>query len=911
MKKLLSLPPNLVGAFHEVEKVSQEEYYCTSDPVDKKLGSGGGTHWLLKRCWQDCGEGTFKDWLSKERRILIHAGGQSRRLPAYAPSGKILTPIPIFRWAQGQRISQNLLQLQLPLYERIMDAAPSSLHTLIASGDVLIRSGRLQHIPDADVVCYGLWVDPSLAKNHGVFLSRRNTPNELDFMLQKPSVETLGELMHTHFFMMDVGIWLLSDRAVEMLMKHSGGEGDVTEYDLYGDFGCALGTNPSKSDSEISKLRVAVLPLQDGEFYHFGTTGELISSMVSLQNLVYDQRSIMHLGVKPHPSIFVQNAHREIELNENNQNVWIENSWISSGWKISNNHVLTGIPKNNWNVNLPAGMCVDVVPIGTTDYALRIYNFNDRFDGDEQFLPKFPVCHSINELGTLLMFLTNNTNAEGEALLMSLPKFSAAELSNKANLVRLYAQRNELLRDNLTELANNHKRSIFYQTDLADMAKKFHELNVQMPKPLDDTATMLQRSSDQMFRRQLLHLNGKDGSAHEAEAFRILREGITQRVLDNRQSPKLDVCADQIVWGRSPVRIDLAGGWTDTPPFCLMQGGRVINIAIELNGQPPLQTYIKCSKEPKIILRSIDLGATEVITSYEQLIDFSHVGSPFSIPKAALCLAGFHPQYSSNAYASLEEHLRGFGCGIEITLLSAIPAGSGLGTSSILAATVLGALNDFCGLGWDKVEICNRTLVLEQMLTTGGGWQDQYGGVLHGIKLLSTTKGFEQIPEVRWLPDTLFTSPEFSACHLLYYTGITRTAKDILVDIVRNMFLGEASSLELLYEMKEHTMDLYNAIQQADFNRYGLLVNKTWEQNKALDSGTNPKAVESIINLVKDYCLGYKLPGAGGGGFLYMVAKDIEAAGKIRQILTSNRPNDRARFVEMTLSTHGQQISRS
>ncbi len=911
MKKLLSLPPNLVGAFHEVEKVSQEEYYCTSDPVDKKLGSGGGTHWLLKRCWQDCGEGTFKDWLSKEKRILIHAGGQSRRLPAYAPSGKILTPIPIFRWAQGQRISQNLLQLQLPLYERIMDAAPSSLHTLIASGDVLIRSGRLQHIPDADVVCYGLWVDPSLAKNHGVFLSRRNTPNELDFMLQKPSVETLGELMHTHFFMMDVGIWLLSDRAVEMLMKHSEGEGDVTEYDLYGDFGCALGTNPSKPDSEISKLRVAVLPLQDGEFYHFGTTGELISSMVSLQNLVYDQRSIMHLGVKPHPSIFVQNAHREIELNENNQNVWIENSWISSGWKISNNHVLTGIPKNNWNDNLPAGMCVDVVPIGISDYALRIYNFNDRFDGDEQFLPKFPVCHSIDELGTLLMFLTNNTNAEGEALLMSLPKFSAAELSNKANLVRLYAQRNELLRDNLTELANNHKRSIFYQTDLADMAKKFHELNVQMPKPLDDTATMLQRSSDQMFRRQLLHLNGKDGSTHEAEAFRILREGITQRVLDNRQSPKLDVCADQIVWGRSPVRIDLAGGWTDTPPFCLMQGGRVINIAIELNGQPPLQTYVKCSKELKIILRSIDLGATEVITSYEQLIDFSHVGSPFSIPKAALCLAGFHPQYSSNAYASLEEHLRGFGCGIEITLLSAIPAGSGLGTSSILAATVLGALNDFCGLGWDKVEICNRTLVLEQMLTTGGGWQDQYGGVLHGIKLLSTTKGFEQIPEVRWLPDTLFTSPEFSACHLLYYTGITRTAKDILVDIVRNMFLDEASSLELLYEMKEHTMDLYNAIQQADFNRYGLLVNKTWEQNKALDSGTNPKVVESIINLVKDYCLGYKLPGAGGGGFLYMVAKDIEAAGKIRQILTSNRPNDRARFVEMTLSTHGQQISRS
>ena len=58
---------------------------------------------------------------------------------------------------------------------------------------------------------------------------------------------------------------------------------------------------------------------------------------------------------------------------------------------------------------------------------------------------------------------------------------------------------------------------------------------------------------------------------------------------------------------------------------------------------------------------------------------------------------------------------------MEITLLSAIPAGSGLGTSSILASTVLGTISDFCGLNWDKNEICNRTLILEQLLTTGRG----------------------------------------------------------------------------------------------------------------------------------------------------------------------------------------------
>ena len=156
-----------------------------------------------------------------------------------------------------------------------------------------------------------------------------------------------------------------------------------------------------------------------------------------------------------------------------------------------------------------------------------------------------------------------------------------------------------------------------------------------------------------------------------------------------------------------------------------MEGGNVINLAIELNGQPPLQAYVKPSKDYRIVLRSIDLGAVEVVETTEQLMDFMHVGSPFSIPKAALVLAGF-----GNSSPSLLHQLQSFGSGIELTLLSAIPAGSGLGTSSILAATVLGALNDFCGLGWDKNEIGHRTLMLEQMLTTGGGWQDQFGGVL-------------------------------------------------------------------------------------------------------------------------------------------------------------------------------------
>ena len=291
MKKLLSLPPNLVGSFHEIANADPADWFCTSDPVGARLGSGGGTTWLLEACRRDDNTaGTLLpgEWLAREKRILLHAGGQSRRLPGYAPSGKILTPIPVFRWARGQKLSQNLLSLQLPLYEEIMRKAPDSLHTLIASGDVYLRNSEpLQEIPEADVVCYGLWVDPALATRHGVFVSDRKSPDQLDFMLQKPTLDELGRLAGTHLFLMDIGVWLLSDRAVELLMKHSydpDGK-QMKEYDLYSEFGLALGTHPRIIDEELNALTVAILPLPGGEFYHYGTSRELISSTLSVRIL--------------------------------------------------------------------------------------------------------------------------------------------------------------------------------------------------------------------------------------------------------------------------------------------------------------------------------------------------------------------------------------------------------------------------------------------------------------------------------------------------------------------------------------------------------------------------------------------------------------------------------------------------
>lgn len=955
MKKLLSLPPNLVDCFHDITGLDRKEWFCSNDPIGKKLGSGGGTTWLLEQAFDaDETNSDFSSWLAADKRLILHAGGQSRRLPAYAPSGKILTPIPVFRWERGQRLSQDLLSLQVPLYRQIMDAAPERLHTMIVSGDVYIRATEpLGEVPDADVVCYGLWLGAEIAKDHGVFVSRRDTPGVMECMLQKPSVKKLGELLNSHLYLTDIGIWLLSDRAVQLLMKKSkNADGSLKNYDMYSEFGCALGTNPTIKDEELAELTVAVLPLPGGEFYHFGTSHEIISSTLAIQNLVNDQREIMHHSLKPHPSMFVQNAEIKISLTDNNKNIWIENSWIGERWNVSHENIITGVPENDWQISLMPGQCVDIVPVGEEEYAVRPYGYNDKFRGeltdntllymgrpfrdwasscgidinevegkeDLQSARIFPVCRSLDDAGLLLRWmlcseqvLSDEEYNRARELWLECRKLSADDISAEADLVRLTQQRSDFRAKNWSAIAKNWRHSVFYQVDLHDAAKEFFLYDVPAPQPIDDNAPLLTRIHDNMFRSELARLRSDDVEATKAEekSFALLRQGLISSQAATKQHPRMSVYSDQIVWARSPVRIDIAGGWTDTPPYCLMEGGKVINLAIELNGQPPLQTYVRPCREPHIILRSIDLGASEVIETYEQLADFNHVGSPFSIPKAALSLAGFLPAHAVEQYKSLKEQLQAFGCGIELTLLSAIPAGSGLGTSSVLAATVLGALNDFCGLSWDKSEIGCRTSALEQMLTTGGGWQDQFGGVLEGVKLLQTERGFCQNPTVRWLPDDLFTRNEYKACHLLYYTGITRTAKTILAEIVRRMFLNHSGELSMLRDMKCHVEDMYDAILRADFQRMGHLIRKTWAQNQAMDSGTNPDSVRRLTDLVDDLCLGYKLPGAGGGGYLYMVAKDPEAAARIRQILEANRPNGNARFVDMTLSKTGLQVSRS
>jgi len=389
IQRLISLPSGMKNSFKVLEEDMQGNWFCDSDPEGMKVGSGGGSANMLASAYRQAAyKGDFKEWLRGSKRMIIHSGGESRRLPAYAPYGKSLLPMPVFRWSKGQHMDQKLLDFQVSFYERILKKAPGSYSTLIGSGDVMfISSDRFRDLPEADVLVFGIWVEDSIASRHGVFFSRREKQEELAFVRQKPSQEDLRDASQDYYYLMDSGIVMLNADATLMLMQRSGwdekkaqfGKGVPDYYDLYSEMLTSFGTESSSDDSELKNLDVKLVPLRDGEFYHFGSNSDLIESTLKLQNRIIDQRLTLTKELDHHPSIFQQNSVVRYRFEPANHHLWIENSHVPETWEIHHHHIFTGVPENQWQLSFPEQVCLDVVPVGSSDFCIRTYGFSDGF----------------------------------------------------------------------------------------------------------------------------------------------------------------------------------------------------------------------------------------------------------------------------------------------------------------------------------------------------------------------------------------------------------------------------------------------------------------------------------------------------------------------------------------------------
>jgi galactokinase/mevalonate kinase-like predicted kinase len=930
------------------------DFLVLSDPEGGRVGSGGGTLLALASVMDRIEAG--------ESILVIHAGGESRRMPAYAPEGKLFAPVPA---PSSSCFPPVILDMQLTLF---LSYPWRRGELVVASGDVVIDFDTAAVPLDRGDVCgFAKAESFELGARHGVFKFSSNRAAVVDFFQKQPAsfLEQNAALEGSRACALDLGIIAFSPRGARSFMQFGatpvdGGEtvldrleGGRLRFDLYfevltaclggmsrADYLARTAGHSSLDEGTLCALHAAFetvtltgVVAKRTRFLHFGSLAEYPGSCAQLAASGMAPFYIHEdAEVRPSPdarTIYLNCCESECRAGEHAATILVEGCRASIVESAGGGNLFIGLEGRHVTSPVPAGVCLDERRL-SGERVVAVYHAADTWSRTagtrEMSFVGTGLRQWLSERG-----LSDADIFEGEAtdLLEArlfiadppddfLPGYWDASAAGEAWKKRFLASRRFSLRElgarESAERREERRREIRGALLRAEILGGRGWLSLS-----EREFTLLFTESDSALLRRM-HENADD------DLLRIYRHKLLQRITPG--APRADTISslkvsfvtepagarrlsrgvkhDQIVWGRAPVRIDLAGGWTDTPPFTLREGGEVVNVAVNLNDQPPIQVFCRPTEEKRVRVSSIDLGTRETIESFEALQDYNNPSSPFALPKAALCLLGLTRE--SRRAGSLQEALAAVGCGIEISLLSAVPKGSGLGTSSVLGATILAALQRFFGLPVDMSELFRQVLEMEQMLTTGGGWQDQIGGAAGGVKYIVSMPGIRPDPVIYQLDPFLFQDPRHAARFTLFYTGITRLAKNILQEVVDRANGMEPSYLFTLRNLKKLARRAREAVSLRDGGELGLVLKASWEANKRIHESTSNEEVEDFLSRVSGLYTGMKLLGAGGGGFAVFLSESEAQADRLRSVL-AGLENDRARMVDMSLNTSGLQVS--
>ncbi|XP_027948311.1 L-fucose kinase isoform X4 [Eumetopias jubatus] len=355
---------------------------------------------------------------------------------------------------------------------------------------------------------------------------------------------------------------------------------------------------------------------------------------------------------------------------------------------------------------------------------------------------------------------------------------------------------------------------------------------------------------------------------------------IRQAVLSARQfvstEPAEQPAPGQWVVAECPARVDFSGGWSDTPPLAYELGGAVLGLAVRVDGRRPIGARARRIPEPELWLavgpRQDKMALKIVCWSLDDLQDYCQPHAPGALLKATFICAGI--VHVGSKLSLREQLLHAFGGGFELHTWSELPHGSGLGTSSILAGAALAALQRAAGRVVGTEALIHAVLHLEQVLTTGGGWQDQVGGLMPGIKVGRSRAQLPLKVEVEEITVPEGFVQKLSDHLLLVYTGKTRLARNLLQDVLRSWYARLPAVVQNAHSLVQHTEECAKAFRQGSLPLLGQCLTSYWEQKKLMAPGCEPLAVRRMMDVLAPHVHGQSLAGAGGGGFLYLLTKE-------------------------------------
>jgi galactokinase/mevalonate kinase-like predicted kinase len=928
-----------------------------ADPGGQRIGSGGSTLYALQQMLQQNGSAVDKTFAGK-RILILHSGGDSRRLPAWSPIGKIFVPLPSKRY-------QTLFDIMIHNYAELPRLDEGQV--IVASGDVLLNfeAEAVQFEPHG-VTGLAYPDVASVAQNHGVYLIddllvQHNFAVVAGF-LQKPDQQQLQKHRpQSQKFWIDTGIVHLSYDAVNILLQCQHLVQAVENghsFNLYSDFIDAfLQTGDIPDAGKLGNLPFYVSLLPYCGFFHVGRTREFVDNLYTITHAstLYRFANSVRSNALYFSDLktgFVYNSFIESDDSSVTSPAVVEGCHIDQPLHLQGENLLTGVPAGCGDIRLDKGICLSVFPLQKNDWCAVIYGMDDvlKYDaGDERctFMNQsiktwmqerklddetlWPDCDSRSLWQAQLFPCSKKAKTAVELAL----QLAAGDLSRWKNASRCSMTQilQQLDPDRALQLQNEIQRRAM----LANLADEMtpdsdwtFESLIQLCKENGDYINLAgvllrlqSKSHDLLFKSRLQYLLSRLSALHEDGVFDKNKTAIAlheqewqdkafadigdavERGLEKFDTsivdPHLAIRSDEVVWISLPARLDFAGGWSDTPPYCLQQGGSVLNAAIKLNNQYPIQVIGKRLEDPVIRINSIDLGATVTVSDLSQMLTYTDPSDWTSLVKSAFFASGV---ISQDYRGELTTLLKNFGGGIDLTLFSALPSGSGLGTSSILGAGIISCLSTLFGIQLSTEELFVRTSITEQLMTTGGGWQDQIGGVVGGVKLIRTRPGFSQMPRLSWT-SLSFADHNSEDRFLLYYTGYRRMAKNILRHIVGRFLDHDPETLHTVEALKQLSVDMKRHLDNRDIDAFGRSIARAWTLNKILDVESTTDEINAILKQIDDYILGAKLLGAGGGGFLFIVAKDQGSKRRIIDHLQQHPPNDRARFFDFQIDSGG------
>jgi D-glycero-alpha-D-manno-heptose-7-phosphate kinase len=216
--------------------------------------------------------------------------------------------------------------------------------------------------------------------------------------------------------------------------------------------------------------------------------------------------------------------------------------------------------------------------------------------------------------------------------------------------------------------------------------------------------------------------------------------------------------------------------------------------------------------------------------------------------------------------------------GLEINIFSDLPAKTGIGSSSSFTVGLLNALHTLYGRNYSKHELAMQAIEVEQIiLNERVGVQDQLAAAHGGLNLMKFSKdNLEVLPVQKSNKRVLALQSSI----LMFYTGISRFASDILEEQITNTQEKKVNvELNDIYKMVASGLEILQN-NETNLDQFGILLNEAWETKKKLSSSiSNPHLNEIYNKAMQAGALGGKLLGAGGGGFfIFYVPLDKQAA---------------------------------